>query len=205
LPIDAAKALAKNTSKKMRLINLWSTTCGPCVAEFPALIDTYQRLQIRPFELITISIDPKKDAANVEAFLKKQHLPLSKRTVKSVRAEGRKTNNYHYQEDDLDALAKAIDPEWQGPIPHTLLIAPGGKIVYRHTGQVDAIELRRAIIKAMEEPKMRKSTNSQSTVELPIHVIAAGINMDKTAVASNASFKLSFFPQETSNTRHTPG
>ena len=156
-PLDAklAKTLAENKTDKMRLINLWSTTCGPCIAEFPALIDTYQRHQIRPFELITIAIDPKDDAVRVQKFLKEKHLPLSKRTLKSVEAEGRKTNNYHYQGDDLDNLATAIDPDWKGPIPHTILVAPGGKIVYRHSGQVDEIELRRVIIKAMADAKMR--------------------------------------------------
>ena len=35
--------------------------------------------------------------------------------------------------------------KWQGPLPHTLLIEPGGKVIFRHTGQVDPLELRRAI------------------------------------------------------------
>lgn len=156
LDLSLAKKLAENKTDKMRLINLWSTTCGPCIAEFPMLIDTYQRHQLRPFELITISIDPKKDAEAVTKFVKKQHLPLSKNhTLKSVVAEGRSTNNYHYQGDDLDGLAEAIDPEWQGPIPHTILVAPGGKIVYRHTGQLDELALRRVIIKAMEEAEIK--------------------------------------------------
>lgn len=154
LDAKLAKSLAENKTEKMRLINIWSTSCGPCIAEFPALIDTYQRHQIRPFELITISIDPKDDAERVEKFLKKQHLPLSKRTIKSVKAEGRNTNNYHYHGDDLDSLAEAIDTEWNGPIPHTILVAPGGEIVYRHSGQIDEIQLRREIIKAMEKAKI---------------------------------------------------
>ena len=120
------------------------------------LIDTYQRHQLRPFELITISTDPKEDAEAVTKFIKKQHLPLSKNhTLKSVVAEGRSTNNYHYQGDDLDALAEALDPEWQGPIPYTILVAPGGKIVYRHTGQLDEIALRRVIIKTMAEAEIK--------------------------------------------------
>lgn len=45
-----------------------------------------------------------------------------------------------------DALADALDPEWQGPLPHTVLIAPGGNVLYRHTGIIDPIELRRLIV-----------------------------------------------------------
>jgi hypothetical protein len=31
-------------------------------------------------------------------------------------------------------------------VPHTLLIAPDGKVVYRHTGQIDPLEVKRAIV-----------------------------------------------------------
>lgn len=155
IDVDLAKKLAKNETGKMRLINLWSTSCGPCVAEFPMLVDTYQRHALRPFELITISIDPKENAEAVSSFVKEQHLPLAKWTKKSVEKEGRKTNNFHYQGDDLEAFAAAIDPKWQGPIPHTLLIAPGGEVVWRKTGELDEQELRNALIDEMAKAKIR--------------------------------------------------
>ncbi|MGJ8673141.1 redoxin family protein [Rubritalea sp.] len=147
-PMDTelAKAIAKNDTNKLRLINLWSTTCGPCVAEFPMLVETYQRHSLRPFELITISIDDKEDAQSVTDFVVEQHLPLARWTEKSVKKEGRETNNFHFQGDDLEAFAKAIDPEWQGPIPYSILIAPGGEVVWRHTGELDEQELRNVII-----------------------------------------------------------
>jgi len=149
---DAAKVkeLASNKTGKVRVINVWSTTCGPCVAEFPDLIDTYRRYQRRPFDLITISTDSKKDADAVKKFLVKEHLPASPHSAKAMAKEGRKTNNYHYQSDDLDALANALDPKWEGPMPHTVVIAPNGKILYRHTGAFDPVELRAEIVKAIE-------------------------------------------------------
>ena len=45
-----------------------------------------------------------------------------------------------------DKLADVLDKDWQGPVPYTLLIAPGGKVIYRHTGEVDPLELKRAIV-----------------------------------------------------------
>ena len=46
-----------------------------------------------------------------------------------------------------DALVAALDPEgWQGPVPHTVLIAPGGKVIYRESGAVDRLKLKRAIV-----------------------------------------------------------
>lgn len=151
MDVETAKKIAANGSGKFRLVNIWSTTCGPCVHEFPALIRAYQLYTQRPFELITISVDPKKDQAKVLKFLKDQHLPVSKWDQKSVEKEGRKTNNYHWQGDDLDKLANAIDPKWQGPIPHTLLIAPNGKIVWRKTGAVELQELRNNIVDAFRK------------------------------------------------------
>ena len=155
IDLELATKLAKNDTGKMRLINLWSTSCAPCVAEFPMLVETYQRHSLRPFELITISIDPKENAESVSSFVKEQHLPLARWTQKSVTAEGRATNNFHYRGDDLEALANAIDPKWQGPIPHTLLIAPGGKVVWRKTGELDEQELRNVLIDEMTKAKIR--------------------------------------------------
>lgn len=156
--IDAAgvKALASNKTGKVRVINVWSTTCAPCVAEFPTLVDTYRRYQQRPFDLITISIDPKKDAADVVKLVKDQHLPTSPHSKKAMMAEGRTTNNYHYQGEDLEALADALDMKWQGPIPHTLVIAPDGKVLYRHTGAFDPVVLRSEIVKGLEAMSANK-------------------------------------------------
>ncbi|HCC21136.1 MAG TPA: redoxin, partial [Verrucomicrobiales bacterium] len=141
-----AKALADNKTDKLRLINFWSTTCGPCVAEFPELIDTYRRFQNRPVELITVSTDPIVARMKVLKFLKEQQAALSPRTAKSVAKEGRKSNNYVYTGQNLDKLAEAIDTKWNGALPHSVLLAPNGKIIWRHTGQINAIKLRRAIV-----------------------------------------------------------
>ena len=49
----------------------------------------------------------------------------------------------------MDPLIKALDHEWQGPQPHTVLIAPGGEIVFRHTGPISEAELLDQIIKVL--------------------------------------------------------
>ena len=42
-------------------------------------------------------------------------------------------------------LVNAIDINWQGALPYTLLVEPGGKIVYATQGAVDAKALRKTI------------------------------------------------------------
>jgi peroxiredoxin len=141
--IDAAgvAALARNGTNKLRLVNVWATWCGPCVEEFPGLVSISRRLGNRDFELITISLDDPKEPARAQKFLEKQHAATPNRVKRSLAAEGRTTNNYLFTGANTDALVQALDPEWPGPLPHTVVIAPGGKIVYRHTGAVDSAEL----------------------------------------------------------------
>lgn len=150
LDVETAKKLRANGSGNVRLINFWSTTCGPCVAEFPALVDTYRRFQNRSFDFVTVSLDPAGDQAKVQKFLEKQHAALSDQTKESVEKDGRKTNNYLFAGDNPDQLAEAIDKEWTGAQPHSVLVSPKGEIVWRHTGAVDPVELRRQIVKALE-------------------------------------------------------
>lgn len=149
--IDAAGVakLRANPTAKYRLINVWSTTCGPCVEEFPGLVRVARRMGLRPFELITISTDLPADQAKAEAFLKKHHAGLPGHLKSGLAKEGRSTNSYLYTEASMDPLIKALDPEWQGPIPHTVLIAPGGEIAFRHTGRLSEEELLDEILKVL--------------------------------------------------------
>ncbi|MEY4244425.1 MAG: hypothetical protein RLZZ245_2010 [Verrucomicrobiota bacterium] len=147
---EIAKKLRENATKNVRLINFWSTTCGPCVKEFPDLVDTYRRFQNRPMDFISVSLDPATERSAVTKFLESRHAALSDRTAPSLKSEGRTTNNYHWTGGNPDTMAQAIDPEWSGALPHTVLVAPGGKILWRHTGEIDVVELRRQILKGLD-------------------------------------------------------
>lgn len=146
LDAAGAAALRKNGSKKVRLINVWATWCAPCVKEFPDLVETSRKFGSRDFEFISISADDPSDPAPVKAFLDKHNAGLSPRLKKSVEAEGRKTNSYLYSGADIDELMKALDPEWPGAIPHTVLVDTDGTILWRHNGLVDGEELRATIL-----------------------------------------------------------
>jgi peroxiredoxin len=131
IDVNGIKDLAKNDTKKLRLINVWATWCAPCVAELPELNDLERTYRTRGFELATISADEATKKDQVLDFLKQRHLSA---------------NNFIYSSDDHDALAEALDKAWEGPLPHTILVAPGGKILYRHTGQLNMLELKQAIV-----------------------------------------------------------
>lgn len=145
--IDAAgiTMLRANTSNKLRLINVWATWCGPCVKEFPDLVAISRQFDMRDFELVTISLDEPADLPKAQEFLSKQASGMSKRVEASVVKEGRTTNSYLFT-GTSDDLAAVLDKEMPGPIPHTILVAPGGEIVWRHTGTIDRAAAVNAIL-----------------------------------------------------------
>src|SRR5204862_1818909 len=95
-PIDVAgvAALRKNGTKKVRLFNVWATWCVPCVAEFPELVQTARKFDLRDFEFISISVDDLKDAPKAKAFLEKRGAGISNRLKTSLQSEGLKTTSF---------------------------------------------------------------------------------------------------------------
>jgi hypothetical protein len=85
----------------------------------------------------------------VKQFLERQHVALPNRVRRSVVREGRRTNNYLFTGANTEALMKALDPEASGPVPHTVVLAPGGKVLYRHAGELDQSELRSKLYEAL--------------------------------------------------------
>lgn len=147
-PIDAAgvAALRRGGTKNVRLFNVWATWCAPCVTEFPELVATSRRFDMRNFEFISISMDEMKDLPKAKAFLEKRGAGLSNRLKKSVKEEGRKSNSYIFTGGSMENLMKAVDPEWPGGIPHTVLVDTKGNVLWRHNGQVNGDELRARIL-----------------------------------------------------------
>ncbi len=145
--IAGIKNLVANKTDKLRLINVWATWCPPCIAEFPELVKIGRQFETRGFDFISLSVDAEGMKKEVLEFLTSEHAALPRLTEKSLTKEGRKTNNYIYAGYDADELAEALDPEWEGPVPYSILVAPGGKIIFRQAGEIDPIELRTEILK----------------------------------------------------------
>jgi peroxiredoxin len=149
--IDATgvAALRKNATGKVRMFNVWATWCGPCVEEFPELVKTSRKFGLRDFEFISISMDDPTTIGEVKTFLEKHNSIIPPKLLPSLKAEGRSTNSYVFKGANSDDLIKALDPEWPGPIPHTLIVGPGGEVIYRHNGEINGEELRELILKHM--------------------------------------------------------
>jgi len=131
IDVQGIKDLVKNTSEKLRLINIWATWCGPCIAEFPDFVIIDRMYRGRPFEYISISADKPEKKAEVLKFLKKNEAS---------------NKNYIFNKDDVYQMIEAVDPDWQGGIPYTLLVEPGGKIIYKRQDTINPRELKKLIV-----------------------------------------------------------
>ena len=99
------------TPQPVTLLNLWSTYCGPCIAEMPALAALEQRYSTHGLRVIAVSVD--RGDAEVKAFLLRYplSLPIGRDPAGTITA----------------ALANTA-------LPQNVLVAADGRVLYRANG-----------------------------------------------------------------------
>jgi len=124
-----------NDSGKVRMIHVWATWCGPCVTEFPELVDHHLRFRRRPFELVTVAAQEPEAAPRVRKFLEDHHASM---------------RNHLFATSDKYAHIEALDSAWNGELPYTLLVGPDGTILLRQSGPIDFLALRRELLTVLD-------------------------------------------------------
>ncbi|HTJ10877.1 MAG TPA: redoxin domain-containing protein [Dinghuibacter sp.] len=127
--IPGIRRLSAGGGDKLTLINCWATWCIPCVREFGDLVTLNRLYRDRGFQLVSISTDDSAHAGAALSFLT---------------AHESSSPNYRFTGTPY-ALIEALDPSWKGALPYTMLVEPGGKVVYAHQGMIDYEEVKRII------------------------------------------------------------
>jgi thiol-disulfide isomerase/thioredoxin len=133
---ETLKKLRANPTGKLLLVNFWATWCGPCVVEFPDLETTYRMFRMRDLDMVTVATNLPDEKPGVMKFLQKQH------------ATGR---NLIFASADTYAMQAAFDPKWESGVPYTILLAPDGTVLYKQTGDLDVLALRRVILANLDD------------------------------------------------------
>jgi peroxiredoxin len=123
--------LVKNNTSKLRLISIWATWSEPSVKQIEQFVIMNRMYRRRDFELITISADSPAKEEQVLSALKKQQASCK---------------NYLFAQGDIYQLMKALDKDLLGGVPCTLLIEPGGKVIYRRLGLIEPLDLKKTIV-----------------------------------------------------------
>jgi peroxiredoxin len=130
------KKLRANATDKVMLVSFWSTGCATCASQFFDLESTYRMYRKRAFDLVTINTNAPADNPAVVDFLKKQYAS---------------SPNKQFATDDRAGLQAAWGAKWNPTAPLTMVIAPGGEVLYQKEGKIDILEVRRVVLANMPD------------------------------------------------------
>jgi thiol-disulfide isomerase/thioredoxin len=105
---------------KIVVLNFWATWCPPCREETPVFVELQEALGDR-VQFIGIAIDDEEPVREFAASF---------------------DVNYPILLGDIDAvgISRSLGNRYEG-LPFTVIAAPGGKVVKRHTGGLEREEL----------------------------------------------------------------
>jgi hypothetical protein len=99
--------------------------------EFPEFVEINRMYRGRDFEFISICLDDTSKYSKALNFLKSKQAS---------------SKNYLFNIKNKWALLEAVDPKWQGALPYTLLVEPGGMIVYGKQYIIDPAKMKQLIV-----------------------------------------------------------
>lgn len=106
---------------KLLVVNFWATWCGPCKEEIPILVKLQAKFGDRGLQFVGIAADSQVNVANFAKNIEINY-PLLIGETAAIEFSGRLGNRL-------------------GLLPHTVMIRPGGELIYNKLGAVTEAEL----------------------------------------------------------------
>ena len=114
----------KPNNNKTKIINFWATWCAPCVKELP-YFEAIRTQYPDDVEVILISLDfPNQIETKLKPFLKQKQLKSKVIVLDDV---------------DMNSWIPAIDPNWDGAIPVTLIVNKNKRKFYPQSFTYDQL------------------------------------------------------------------
>jgi thiol-disulfide isomerase/thioredoxin len=119
LTYDQLKPLLQVENDTTYVVNFWATWCAPCVKELPYFIELDAMYKDRPFRLLLVSLDFKKDYVNkLQPFVTERGIGSNVVVLEDNRA------NYWISD---------IHTTWGGAIPATMVFKGQKREFYERT------------------------------------------------------------------------
>ena len=135
LPEDYAARIVAAKKGRVLLVNFWATWCEPCREEMPDLVKAAKKFSPKDLAVVLVSLDSQKTGpAQVPKFLSEKKVPYVSWLAKAR---------------DPQDFIDAVDPNWDGSLPYTMIYDRGGKIAARLSGLQTEASFAEAIRKVV--------------------------------------------------------
>lgn len=119
--------------EKFLVVNLWSTTCAPCVKELPDFMEVNEKFKNNPnYKMLLISLDRPKDLERVKKFIKDKNIQAEVLILDDIKR--------------MNTWIPRYDKNWMGEIPVTIFYHKGEKVLF-HNGEMSKTDLENTITK----------------------------------------------------------
>lgn len=140
-------------AKKVVVLHLWATWCGPCIEEFPTVVEMHKQVASDPsVDFIVLSVDEPP-----LSVVEKEGLPAAAKmrdelVMKFVMQNGGRFRVSIADTEDPEAFARSISPSWPGVLPTTFVYDTKGEIRFQQLGEIRSLSAFRDKIEKARQP-----------------------------------------------------